>query len=531
LSVIRMTLSTLVFITVFYCWVSADVMVSKPDGLGYTDDMVKNTGLSKPINLLSTDTTSPEIVFDQPSDWQTSSNGQPSIVISGTATDDTGVVSISWKKQTGESGSCNGTDSWSSSPIELADGENLVSVSAEDNSGNVGTSSVSIDYDPNGPTLTITVLTTEYIYTTSDTSLTVDGTASGDYPITDVAWNTNIGDSGKCVGTVNWNAADIPLSVGDNTLLITATDSQGNCGSSTLYINVTDPPVPDLVKPEVTIVSPTLDLAQRRIGSSVTVTGTASDNIALKTIAWATDKGYKGTCTGTTSWSIAQLPLDTGENRLEITATDTSDNVNTAQLTITRQQTTVAEAWQGLTIAALPMVPDIIDPKLAVGFTNNSWASYDTDLGVYHAYPDVACWLQPSENTPGRGFWGAFAAGTQDPLGYATPLNSQVDIHLYPGWNLVGNPYNATVNWEPDRIKIRVAGSVDWVAMSDSTDSIRDYAIGWQQNPANPLTGEYYPIANDTSEGVYNYMAPWRAVWIKAFVECDLLFPPPIEQP
>jgi len=533
LSLIRVQLIVIMLIVVFTCLASAETRSAKSSGVIYTGGFVQVPGQakSKMIATLSTDTdpvdddiTPPVVTFDLPAVWETTCSGQPTIHISGTATDDTGVVSVVWENQEGDTGTCTGTDSWSSSQVILVEGENLVCVTAVDSAGNVGASSVLITYNPNGPTVTITVPTTGYTYTTPTpvSSLAVSGTASGDRSVTQVTWSTVKGASGTCTGTDTWSIASVPLEIGNNTLLVTATDSAGEFGSKTLNIIV-----PDQVAPSVTIVSPTLAKAPLRIGASVPVSGTASDNTSLKQITWATDKGYNGTCTGTSNWSISQLPLEIGDNHLTVTATDDWDNVNTAQLTITRQQTTVASAWLGLTIAALPMVPDIADAKEAVGFIANSWASYDTDLGIYHTYPDVACWLQPKENTPGRGFWGAFATGTPDPLGYATPLDSQVTIHLYPGWNIVGNPYNTNLNWEPDRIRVRVTGTSVWASMSSSSDSVRDYAIGWQQDASNPLTGAYYPIAADTSDGVLNYMAPWRAVWIKAFEECDLMFPPP----
>jgi hypothetical protein len=517
------------------CLVSADVMSKKSGDAVYAGDVmpisghVKSNsfvGLSVESDIIDADLTPPVVTFDLPAVWETTTSGQPTIHISGTVADDTGVVSVGWENQSGQSGTCTGTSTWDSSQVVLTEGENLVCVTAEDSAGNVGASSVLINYNPNGPTITITSPTTGSSYTTPTpvSTLTVSGTASGDRTVTEVTWSTVNGASGTCNGTDNWSADNVPLEVGANTLLITATDSAGEYGSKSLNIIV-----PDVVVPDVTIVSPTLTLAPHRVGAYVPVTGTASDNVALKTVKWATDRGYTGNCTGTTSWSIDQLPLEIGDNVLVITATDDSDNVNTAQLTITRQQTTVANAWLGLTIAALPMVPDVSDSKQAVGFQGNCWASFDTELNSYHTYPDVACWLMPRENTPGRGFWGAFASGIQDPLGYATPLDSQVTLHLYPGWNIVGNPYNANVNWEPDRIRVRITGSAEWVAMSSSTDSIRDYAIGWQQDASNPLTGAYFPIAADTSDGVLNYMAPWRAVWIKAFEECDLMFPPPAD--
>lgn len=468
------------------------------------------------------DVTPPEVFFSLPDVWETAYSGKPTIHITGTATDDTDLVSVRWENQNGLTGLCIGTSSWDSTGVVLFEGENLICVTAEDSAGNVGAASVLITYNPNGPTVTIITPTTEAQYTTPEPNLTIGGTADGDREVSSVAWTTDKGFSGTCTGTNQWTAADVPLTVGTNVFTVTAVDSQGEYGSKTLTITV-----PDITMPEISIVSPTPDLASRRVGATIPVSGTASDNLALKLISWETDRGHTGVCEGRESWSISELPLELGDNKLTITATDSSDNTTVACITITRQQTKVAEAFLGLSMVSLPMVPDIENPKTAVGFYGECWASYNPELGIYHTYPDIATYLQPRDNTAGRGFWAAFTGNISDPLGYATPLNKAVPLHLYPGWNIIGNPYNASIPWDTDSIMIKLNGSTEWLPMGQCGDSIRNYAIGWQQDSVNPLTGAYYPVADVVEDGVLNSLAPWRAYWIKVFEECDLLLPVP----
>ncbi len=61
----------------------------------------------------------------------------PSITISGTASDNTGVVAVRWSTSTGNSGTASGTTSWSA-VVPLLVGDNVVTVRAYDAAGNVG---------------------------------------------------------------------------------------------------------------------------------------------------------------------------------------------------------------------------------------------------------------------------------------------------------------------------------------------------------------------------------------------------------
>lgn len=73
--------------------------------------------------------------------------------------------------------------------------------------------------------------------------------------------------------------------------------------------------------------APTLligDIPQPTLAGSITLSGTASDNVGLSSIKWATASN-SGVCTGTTSWS-ADIPVNVGDNLVQITAKDSSGN-------------------------------------------------------------------------------------------------------------------------------------------------------------------------------------------------------------
>ena len=92
---------------------------------------------------------------------------------------------------------------------------------------------------------------------------------------------------------------------------------------------------PDTTPPVCTITVPTAGTTYATALGELTVAGTATDDVAVASVTWSSDKGPSGTATGTTSWSIPLLPLYNGANVLTVTAHDTSGNTHSDTLTLT----------------------------------------------------------------------------------------------------------------------------------------------------------------------------------------------------
>src|SRR6185503_18863840 len=69
--------------------------------------------------------------------------------------------------------------------------------------------------------------------------------------------------------------------------------------------------------------------------ATVNVSGTSSDAVGVTQVTWANDRGGSGTATGTTSWSVNGVTLQSGSNVITITARDAAGNSATDTLTIT----------------------------------------------------------------------------------------------------------------------------------------------------------------------------------------------------
>ncbi len=93
---------------------------------------------------------------------------------------------------------------------------------------------------------------------------------------------------------------------------------------------------PDTVAPALAITTPASGGAYTTTASSLALGGTATDNIGVTQVSWASNRGGSGTASGTTSWTASSIALQTGTNVLTVTARDAAGNAGTATLTVTR---------------------------------------------------------------------------------------------------------------------------------------------------------------------------------------------------
>ena len=149
---------------------------------------------------------------------------------------------MSWSNSRGGSGTCSGTSSWSKSGIVLSSGQNVITVTARDAAGNTGTDTLTVTYTPpdtTRPTVTITTPTSDSTYSTSQSQLSIGGTAADNVAVTSVSWSNSRGGSGTCSGTSSWSKSGIALSSGQNVITVTARDAAGNTGTDTLTVTYT----------------------------------------------------------------------------------------------------------------------------------------------------------------------------------------------------------------------------------------------------------------------------------------------------
>jgi len=155
--------------------------------------------------------------------------------------------------------------------------------------------------DVTAPTVTISGPTSAATYATTAAMVTLTGSAGDNVAVTQVTWVNDRGGSGSASGTTSWSAANVALQTGVNILTVTARDAAGNTSSDVLTVTYN---AADTTVPAVTITSPTSAATHTMTGTSVALSGTASDNVGVVQVTWGNNRGGSGTATGTTTWTV-----------------------------------------------------------------------------------------------------------------------------------------------------------------------------------------------------------------------------------
>jgi Matrixin/Glucodextranase, domain B len=178
----------------------------------------------------------PSIAILSPASSSTYSTTSGTITISGTASDAAGVGYISWTNSTGGNGTAMGNATWSTGPIALQSGANLLTVTVHGLDAKTQTAQLQVNCqaapisstpDTTAPTLNITSPTSTTIATTVP-SIVFSGTASDNVAVASVSWRSSTAGVGAAIGTTQWSTPEISLVEGINTITITAKDAAGN---------------------------------------------------------------------------------------------------------------------------------------------------------------------------------------------------------------------------------------------------------------------------------------------------------------
>jgi hypothetical protein len=264
-------------------------------------------------SLAAPDVTPPVVSITSPADgvWL----GTSSVSLSGTSSDNVGVSFVNLRVNGGSWLAASGTTSWAGS-LGVTCGSNTIDARATDTSSNPsGFSSITVTRDCSSPNVAIVSPTNGQVL--GSAPVTVTGTASDSGAVALVNVRVNGGAWQGASGTLSWSAS-VTLTAGGNTIEAQAFDNVSN-PSSPASLSV----VLDTTAPSVVIGSPTN--GQTTITASISVSGTASDNLAIAQVSARLNGGSWQSATGTTSWSIS-LTLASASNTIEARATDTAGN-------------------------------------------------------------------------------------------------------------------------------------------------------------------------------------------------------------
>lgn len=185
------------------------------------------------------DDVAPTVAITGPTSSATYTIDSSSIDLSGTASDNVAVDRVSWANDRGGQGNATGTGNWSVSSVVLQNGDNTIIVTAIDAAGNSSTDSLTVTYAPpdrTPPTVAITSPTTAPDYTTTSSTIRLEGTAADDVGVDHVTWQIDGGLVQTATGRESWSTPDFGLNPGTNTVTVTAFDAAGNTAGDSIEI-------------------------------------------------------------------------------------------------------------------------------------------------------------------------------------------------------------------------------------------------------------------------------------------------------
>lgn len=101
-------------------------------------------------------------------------------------------------------------------------------------------------------------------------------------------------------------------------------------GYNNIYVYRYSPSVGglDTIPPVVAVLTPTINPTYLTTNSTISVTGSASDNVGIDHVTWSNNRSGNGNAIGQTSWSVNNIALQVGVNILTFISYDTSNNAS-----------------------------------------------------------------------------------------------------------------------------------------------------------------------------------------------------------
>ena len=285
------------------------------------------------------DNVPPSVSISSPTNLQKFNSN--AITVNGTASDNAAVAKVEVSLNNGSWMTATGITSWSA-PMTIVLGPNFILARATDTSNNTGQDFVYVTLvngtgpPPDTVPPSISISSPQESQTVNLSRMDVRGTSSDSGGVRFVEVRLDGGAWAAATGNLSWNAT-MDIAEGANRIEARATDFSNNTASAVVnvtYTNNTGPP-PDTVKPVVAIAQPS---EGRKFNvTTVSVAGTASDNVGLNKVEVRVNSGAWKPATGTAAWT-ATVTLVNGSNRIEAMVFDTSGNTATASVNVTYEQ-------------------------------------------------------------------------------------------------------------------------------------------------------------------------------------------------
>ena len=136
--------------------------------------------------------------------------------------------------------------------------------------------------------------------------------------------------------TGSWSATNVPLTMGANTITVTAYDSAKASASQSITVTRTAVNAVQAAPISIRISTPAVSVSSTR-ATNFSLAGTASGGTGIQVVTWQSSTGATGTATGTDHWVASGVPLLTGTNTVVVRASDANGGTAWATAVIVRQ--------------------------------------------------------------------------------------------------------------------------------------------------------------------------------------------------
>ena len=231
----------------------------------------------------------------------------------------------------------DGTGAWNFTPVGLADGAHVFSVSQTDLAGNTGTATLSFTLDRAAPVVSMALLSDDGSSSTDKitSNPAVKGVGQANTPVTIKEGGVTLGTA-MADGTGAWNFTPVGLADGAHVFSVSQTDLAGNTGTATLSFTLdssqgSSPPPPAL---SIALISDTGSSSTDNVTSKLAIKGTGQANSVVTIKEGGVSLGTT-MADGTGAWSFIPPGLADGVHTVIASQTDRAGNTGTATLTFT----------------------------------------------------------------------------------------------------------------------------------------------------------------------------------------------------
>jgi type 1 glutamine amidotransferase len=282
----------------------------------------------------------PQVTLSEPAN--NSSIGSSSIAVKGTASDDKGVIRLTYRLNgAGEQQvSINQGQSvpFFFSVSGLQSGSNTILVTAYDAAGLKASASVSVSYTPASPTAPkISIGQPADGSSVGTTTVRILGSASDDKGVSRLSFQLN-DEPEESVSVTPSTSVSIDrtlgfLEPGANVVVVSAYDADNLKGSASFTVNYTPPPTP----PSLNITEPASNSTLS--SNTVTVKGSASDDTRVIHVGYrlngGTEQNVSITASKSVSLNFSVSGLEPGSNTLVVSAYDNNETRSSVSLNLT----------------------------------------------------------------------------------------------------------------------------------------------------------------------------------------------------